>query len=84
MSDLRVLPQKVALVFCIAAFGGVWLVGMVSDVAAHTTAVRAVAAAAAFWAMGLVMGRAFVNALSQALSEHLQKYEATRDGAAQE
>jgi len=75
MMNLRVLPQKVALVLAMTAFGAVWAAGLLWHVPGHTIAWRSLVAAGLFWAGGLVMGRIFVNGLSEAISEHLGREE---------
>ena len=75
MTNLRILPQKAALVMAIMAFGVVWGAGLLWHVPGYAIAWRSVLAAGVFWAVGLVMGRVFVNGLTEAISEHLRREE---------
>ena len=70
----RALPHKIALTLAIFAFGIIWIVGTLCRIQGYAIAYRALLAAAAFWAAGLVMGRVFVNGITEAaVAEHLRK-----------
>ena len=71
--NLQVLPYKIAFALSMIAFGIVWIVGISSNVTGETLALRGLLAGAGFWALGLMMGRVFVNGVSEALSEHLEE-----------
>jgi hypothetical protein len=71
--NLNILPQKVALIMSILAFGAVMIVGMVCEVPAHVTAYRSVLGGIGFWVLGLVLGRIFVNGMAEALAEQMHK-----------
>ena len=71
--NLQILPHKIAFVLSMVAFGVVWLVGLAANVTGEALALRALLAGAGFWALGLMMGRVFVNGISEALSEHLEE-----------
>ncbi len=52
------------------------MVGLASDVPAHAIALRATAAAAVFWALGLVAGKFFLNCVYAAVGEQMAQRQA--------
>jgi hypothetical protein len=70
--NLHVLPHKLAILAAVCAFGAAWVVGLSCDVPIDRISLRALLAAAAFWAMGLMAGRLIVNGICEAFSEQAQ------------
>jgi len=70
--NLHVLPHKLALLSALLAFGIAWGVGLALGVPIDTISWRALLAAAAFWAMGIVAGRLVVNAVCEAFAEQVR------------
>ena len=71
MLNLRTMPQKTAILLALLAFGVAWAVGLANGVPVHHISLRAAAAGAVFWLVGLIAGRVFLNSVCDALSEHL-------------
>lgn len=69
--NLQLLPHAIGIALAAAAFGLVWLVGMLSDVPVDRIALRAVIGAAVFWLMGIVAGRILVDAICEAVSDRV-------------
>ncbi len=77
--NLHVLPHKLALLGAVCAFGVAWMIGLLCDVPIDRVSLRALLAAAAFWAMGIVAGRLIVNTICEAFAEQVQSQD--RSGA---
>lgn len=71
--NLQLLPQKLAIQFALGAFVCAWVVGLLSDVPLNVISLRATIGAAAFWVLGLVTGKVFVNGVIKSVAEHLSK-----------
>ena len=80
--NLELLPPVFAILLSIAAFAVAWMVGLASDVPAHSIALRATAAAAVFWLVGLVAGKIFVNCVYAAIGEQMAQRQAKSQPAA--
>jgi len=79
--NLSAIPQRLALIGSLVAFLVVWTVGLAADVALHTISLRAVIAAAFAWALGYLAGKAVVNALCDAMVQHLYEKDKKRSPA---
>lgn len=71
--NLSVLPHRLAVASSATAFAIVWTAGLVCRVPVHAVSLRAILGAAAFWALGYIGGRLFVNAVYDAMAESLRK-----------
>ena len=71
MMNLQVLPQRLAFLSSAGAFVLTWVTGLISEVPVHRISLRAVAGAAVFWVIGLVVGKVFLNNVCDALSEQM-------------
>jgi hypothetical protein len=74
--NLGLLPPVFAILLSVGAFAVAWMVGLACDVPAHAIALRATAAAAAFWLVGLVAGKIFLNCVYAAIGEQMAQRQA--------
>jgi putative Mn2+ efflux pump MntP len=74
--NLELIPPVLAIVLSVSAFAVAWMVGLASDVPAHAIALRATAAAAVFWLLGLVAGKIFLNCMVAAIGEQMAQRQA--------
>lgn len=77
--DLSTLPQRLAILAAVGAFGIVWLVGLICDVPIHCVSLRAVIAATVFWVVGLMGGKVLVNSICDAITRQLHDQENETD-----
>jgi hypothetical protein len=82
MNNLHLLPRKAALILSMLAFGTALVVGLVRELPPHVMATRAVLGAMAFWAVGLVAGRVFLHAVTEALAEEMTRQTKQTDSSA--
>ncbi|MGO8702616.1 MAG: hypothetical protein ACLQVA_02265 [Candidatus Brocadiia bacterium] len=74
--NLELIPPVFAVLLSVGAFAVAWMVGLASDVPAHAIALRATAAAAAFWLLGLLAGKFFLNCVYAAVGEQMAQRQA--------
>jgi hypothetical protein len=74
--NLELIPPMFAVLLSVGAFAVAWMVGLASDVPAHAIALRATAAAAAFWLLGLGVGKIFLKCVYAAIGEQLAQQRA--------
>jgi hypothetical protein len=69
--NLGLIPPVFAILLSVGAFAVAWMVGLASGVPAHAIALRATAAAAAFWLLGLVAGKMLLKCVYAAIGEQM-------------
>ena len=69
--NLELIPPVFAILLSVGAFAVAWMAGLASDVPAQAIALRATAAAAVFWLVGLVAGKFFLNCVYSAVGEQM-------------
>jgi hypothetical protein len=74
--NLELIPPVLAILLSVGAFAVAWMAGLASDVPAHAIALRATAAAAAFWLLGLVAGKIFLHCVYAAVGEQMAQRQA--------
>ena len=79
--NLELFPAVFAIVLSVGAFAVAWMVGLACDVPAHAIALRATAAAAVFWLLGLIAGKIFVNCVYAAIGEQMAEQQAKNQQA---
>ena len=69
--SIHLLPQKLAVLAALTAFGVAAVAGFFNDVPIHVVAFRAALAGAAFWALGLAAGRVVMDGICEAIGQTL-------------